>query len=95
MNHRPLIKRVGDHFSLAFSALPSFACLNDTSIRAGEEEFRSRYEFPNSGDAAVKLNRPNEWAINPWSVGALAIGSGLAAGSTLVAIRRRKRRGAA
>jgi hypothetical protein len=70
-------------------ASPSFACLNDTGVRAAEDEFRSRYESPSTN--ATSSDFPGTSAINPWGVAALAIGGGLIAGSSLTRFRRHKR----
>jgi hypothetical protein len=76
---------------LIFRASSSFACLNDTSIKAAEDEFRSRYE-PNSGNDTSAVGNPaSPSAINPWGVVTLAVGSGLIAGASIVGFRRHKR----
>jgi len=71
-------------FSLALGAHSAFACLNDTSVRAGEDEFRSRYDVPQPSDHV------QSGGVNPWGVAGLALGSGLIAGAFVGGIRRQK-----
>jgi hypothetical protein len=71
----------------------SFACLNDTSVSAGEDEFRSRYETTSAKDAPAPSDQNGANSINIWGVAGLAIGSGLVAGSCVVGFRRRKLNG--
>jgi hypothetical protein len=73
---------------LALAASRSFACLNDRSMSAAEQEFRSRYDPAAGTDSpAQRISRLN--GINPWAIAALAIGGGLFAGSMIVTRRQR------
>jgi len=71
----------------------SIACLNDTSVRAAEDEFRSRYESTSANDAPVTSNQLGINDTNLWGIAGLAVGSGLVAGSSVIGFRRRKRQG--
>jgi len=71
----------------------TLACLNDTSVSAGEDEFRSRYDIPSGKDSPAPSDQIHTGTFNIWGVGGLAIGSGLVAGSFVVGFRRRKRDG--
>jgi hypothetical protein len=73
--------------SLLLFARQGSACLNDTSVERGEEQFRSQYNAP-------AQPAPASTTINPWGLAGLSIGSGLAVGSLIVAVGRH-RRGAA
>jgi hypothetical protein len=89
MRNRLLFPFVVVGLTLGVSAAP--ACLNDTSVRAGEDEFRSRYEPAVAKDAPESGNQVGSSAVNLWGVAALAAGSGLIAGSSIIGMRRRNR----
>jgi hypothetical protein len=91
MSHRAFIPLL--IIVIAVSASASIACLNDTAVRDGEDEFRSRYETRIGKDAPAASNQVGGAAINPWGIAGLAVGSGLIAGSSVAGLRRRKRQG--
>jgi hypothetical protein len=68
---------------------PVVACLNDTDVSSGEDEFRSRYDEGAGKDATAPSNVWGTRAINPWGVAAVAAGSGLAAASLFAGGRRK------
>ena len=68
-------------------AQPARACLNDTSVERGEQEFRSQYNQP------AKPENSRQAGLNPWAFAALAVGAGLATGSLIVAVGRQRRGG--
>jgi hypothetical protein len=70
---------------LPFFARQGYACLNDTSVERAEQEFRSQYNQPPPEPAAQQAG------LNPWGLGALCVGAGLASGSLIVAVGRRRR----
>jgi hypothetical protein len=91
IHHRRLVPVAA--ILLALHASPSIACLNDTAVRAAEDEFRSRYQSSSSNDALAPSSQIVTHAINPWGVAGLAVGSGLVSGSCVVGFRRQKRGG--
>jgi len=76
---------------LSFRVSSSIACLNDTEVSRGEDEFRSRYETNSPNVLPVPPNLNDSAAINPWAVGGLSIGGTLIVASSFVALRRQLR----
>jgi hypothetical protein len=68
----------------ALFAHPAKACLNDTAVERGEQEFKSQYDQPPTPE-------PAQAGMNPWAMVCLAVGGGLAVGSLVVAVGRREK----
>jgi hypothetical protein len=66
----------------------SRACLNDTGVEKAEQEFRSQYNRPTPPPSAAEYG-----GLNPWGLGALCIGAGMATGSLIVAVGRKRHGG--
>ena len=88
MHLRVLVPLLG--VVLTFGASVAFGCFNDTDSRAGEDEFRSRYEAIAAKDGPAPAYQGDANDINLWGTAGLAAGSGFIAGSSLVSLRRRR-----
>lgn len=74
--------------SIVIEAAPATACLNDTSVKVAERQYRSQYET-NPTPESEKVGR----GYNPLGMAAVGIGAGLMGWALIVSGNRYRRRG--